>query len=327
MRITQAAKRFMTVNRWILIVAFGLVLLLVVLYIAGETYKSIDYRERFAEMHGSLAHVEETFVEMEGEHRYFSVSLRNDHDIAVKGYLKVPAETGELYPAFLVLGGLRTGRKTLDYIHNTRKVILLALDYPYEGKTSRMSVYEFVSTIPRIRRAIIETVPAAQAAVDYLLKRDDVDPDRIVLIGGSLGAFFVPALTVVDERIAAAAMLFGGGDIQAILSASTEVPRWLAAPVGWLGAVLVSPVEPLKYVSDISPRPLFMLNGTGDSQIPERCGRLLSDAAREPKTVRWIDAGHVNIREKEFHRLVSDELIAWLVAQRIVTEDCFIPFE
>ena len=137
----------MIMKRWLPITAFGLVLLVAVLYLAGEIYKSIDYRERFMGMHGSLTHTEETFVEMEGEHRYYSVSLGNDRDISVKGHLKVPAVPGKRYPAFLILGGLRTGRKTLDYIHNTRNVILLALDYPYEGKTSRMSVVEFVSSL------------------------------------------------------------------------------------------------------------------------------------------------------------------------------------
>lgn len=303
---------------------FGLVLLVLAFYFAGETYRSIDYRERFAGMHGTLAEVEESFVEMQGEHRFFLVSLRNTRGISVKGYLKVPAGTGGRYPAFLILGGLRTGRKTLDYIHITRGVVLLALDYPYEGKTSRLSVYEFVSSIPNIRRAVVHTVPAAMSAVDYLLKRDDVDPDRIVVLGGSMGAFFVPAVTAIDERIAAAVMLLGAGDIQAILSANLDVPGWLAGPAGWLGAVLVSPIEPLKYISEISPRPLFMLNSTGDPRIPERCSRLLYDAAREPKTIRWIDAGHINIRDKEFHRLVSDELIVWLVEQNLASKDCFI---
>jgi dipeptidyl aminopeptidase/acylaminoacyl peptidase len=307
--------------------AFALLLVAVMLYVGGEIYKSIDYRERFAAMHGSLAAVQESFVEELKGHRYFSVSLKNDHGISVEGYLKVPAEDSGRYPAFLILGGLRTGRNTLDYVHNTRNMVMLALDYPYEGKMSRMSVAEFISSIPAIRRSVIETVPAALSAIDYLFARDDVDSRRVVVVGGSLGAFFVPVVASLDGRPAAAAMLFGGGDLQAVIGASTEVPRWLAAPVGWIGAVLVSPVEPLKYVADIAPRPVFMLNGTGDDRIPERCGRLLYDAAREPKTIRWIDAGHVNIRDEKFHELVSEELISWLVGQGIITEDCFIRSE
>jgi hypothetical protein len=61
-----------------------------------------------------------------------------------------------------------------------------------------------------------------------------------------------------------------------------------------------------------------MLNGTGDPRMPEHCSRRLHEAAREPKTIRWIDAGHVNIRTVEFHRLVSRELADWMVANGLV---------
>jgi hypothetical protein len=58
-----------------------------------------------------------------------------------------------------------------------------------------------------------------------------------------------------------------------------------------------------------------MLNGQGDHRMPERNSRLLHDGAREPKTVRWIDTGHVTIRSAEFRRLVVAELTQWLEAE------------
>jgi fermentation-respiration switch protein FrsA (DUF1100 family) len=161
-------------------------------------------------------------------------------------------------------------------------------------------------------------------AVDYLLERDDVDPARIIVIGGSLGAFFVPAHAAIDERPAAAVMIYGAGDIESLLASSNEIPRLFAKPAAWLGAVLLSPVEPLKYAGDIAPRPLLMISGTQDPRIPERCSRILHDAAGEPKTVKWIDAGHISIQEKEFHGLISDALISWLVEQRLVPRKCFV---
>jgi fermentation-respiration switch protein FrsA (DUF1100 family) len=201
---------------------------------------------------------------------------------------------------------------------------MLALDYPYEGKTSKLGVWEFIRSVPRIRRAVIDTAPAAMTAVDYLLERDDVDPGRIIVIGGSLGAFFIPAHAAIDDRPAAAVMIYGAGDIQSLLASSNEIPRLFAKPAGWLGAVLLSPVEPMKYVGLISPRPLLMISGTQDPRIPERCSRLLHEAANEPKTVKWIDAGHVSVQEDEFHRLISDAMISWLVEQQLVPQECFV---
>jgi predicted esterase len=309
---------------WLFIPVLSIAILLLAVYITGEIYRSIDYRKRFLERRGRLVETGEYFVGENEGHRLFEITLESSTGIRTEGFLKAPAEEGGLRPAFLILGGLRTGRKTVEYVHNTRGIVLLALDYPYEGKTSRMSTWEFIRLVPRIRRAVLDTTPAVMTAVDYLLERDDVDPGRIIVIGGSLGTFFVPAHAAIDDRPAAAVMIYGAGDIQSILGARHEIPRWLARPAGWLGAVLISPIEPLKYVGNISPRPLLMISGTQDPRIPERCSRLLHDAASEPKTVKWIDAGHVSIQEEEFRGLISDAMISWLVEQGLVPQECFV---
>ena len=320
----KATGRRVTRHRRVLLIIAGIVLSQIFVYVAGEWYRRIDYSGRFLDLYGTPVSTNIAFREELDNHRLYSVHLANDRGVNVDGYLKVPDGDREQYPALLLLGGVRTGRQTIDYIRNTQGVVLLALDYPYEGKTSRMSAVEFVSAIPRIRKAVIRTVPAAMMAVDYLLARDDVDPRRIFLVGGSVGALFVPAVAATDPRIAAAAMLFGAGDIQTVMRVNLELPGIVARPASWLGAILVSPVEPAKYIGRVAPRPVFMLNGTGDPRMPEQCSRILHDAAGDPKTVRWIDAGHVNIRDTKFHNTVARELVDWLVAQNLVTPENFI---
>ena len=310
-------------KRRLTITFLSIVILLLAVYIAGEIYRARDWSERFMERKGDLARSEERLAGEDGAHLHFDVTLESSTGISVNGFLKTPSGGGP-HPAFLILGGVRTGRKTLEYIGYTRGIVMLALDYPYEGKTSRMSVGEFLGSVPSIRRAVLDTAPAASMAVDYLLERDDVDPGRIIVIGGSLGAFFVPAHAAIDDRPAAAVMIYGAGDIQSILAASHDMPRLAARPAGWLGAVLLSPVEPLKYAHLISPRPLLMISGRNDERIPERCSRLLHEAAGEPKTVRWIDTGHVTVREDEFHTLVSGILIDWLAEKKLVSRECFL---
>jgi len=308
----------------VLIITFlSIVTLILAVYITGEIYRSFDHRDDFLERRGALVESEERLAGESGGHLLFDVTLESSTGIRSAGFLKVPAEDGALHPAFLILGGLRTGRNTLEYISNTRGIVMLALDYPYEGKTERMGTWEFMGSVPRIRRAVLETAPAMMTAVDYLLERDDVDPGRIIVIGGSLGAFFVPAHAAIDGRTAAAVMIYGAGDIQSMLAASQEIPRALTGPASWLGAVLLSPVEPLKYVGDISPRPLLMISGIQDPRIPPRCSRLLHDAAREPKTVSWIDAGHVAVQDEEFRELVNTIIVGWLVEQGLAGPECF----
>jgi len=311
-------------KKTLIIISLAIVILLLAAYITGEIYRSIDYRERFLERRGALVESEERLTGESGGCLLFDVTLESSTGIRTTGSLEVPAAGGALHPAFLILGGLRTGRNTLEYIDNARGIVILALDYPYEGKTERMGTWEFIRSVPRIRRAVLDTAPALMTAVDYLLDRDDVDPARITVIGGSLGAFFVPAHAAIDSRTAAAVMIYGAGDIRSLLAASREIPRALTRPASWLGAVLLSPVEPLKYADEISPRPLLMISGIQDPRIPPRCSRLFHDAALEPKTVEWIDAGHIPIQDEGFKELVNMILVEWIVEQGLAPRECFV---
>jgi dienelactone hydrolase len=288
------------------------------LFIGGEYYRRRDYRSEFLERKGRLVSVEETTIEERPDYSLCQLQFSSDGGIETGGYFRLPAKGNAPYPVLVILGGVRTGRKTIEYVGPTEGVALLALDYPYEGKRRDLSAWECVTGLPAMRQAVINTVPAVMLGVDYLLDRQDIDPNRIVFIGGSVGAFFSPAVAAADPRIDAVGLLFGGGDLQAIGEANLEWPGLIAVPVAWVLSVLVSPVEPLKYVDRISPRPLLMLNGTDDPRIPERCSRLLHERAKDPKTIRWIPAGHVSVRTKKFRGLVGRELATWLVDNQLV---------
>ena len=283
----------------------GFCVFIAAVYATGEWYRRIDYREKFVAMRGKLASVETSPAELRGGHSILSVSLQNDRNILLSASLRVPDGKGKRYPAIVILGGVVTGRRTIDYLDSTDDIVLLALDYPYEGKREKLGVLEFAKSLPRIRRAVLETVPAIMLGIDYLLTRDDVMPDRIILVGGSLGAMFVPAAMASDGRIAAGAILFGAGNIELLLRSDLDLPAPVGVPVSWACAVLTSPVEPLKYVADISPRPLFMLNGSRDPRINPECSRILHETARDPKTIVWLDAGHLGVSSRKFHELQS----------------------
>jgi hypothetical protein len=283
-----------------------------------EIYRRQDFSVEFAERKGRLVEAEEVPVSEARDGRIYRVRLLNNRGLAVHAGLRLPESGDGPFPAFLILGGLRTGSRVIEMLADVGDVVLLALDYPYEGKKSHLSVLEFITALPRARRALMETVPASMMAVDYLLTKDEVDPARLVFIGGSLGALFGPALGAADGRIAAIAMLFGAGDLGSLIAANLEVTPWIARPAGWAGSLLTSPLEPLKYIHRISPRPVFMMSAANDPRMPAHCSRVLHEHAGEPKTIRWIPTDHISIHSKEFHRLVRSELEGWLEEQGIV---------
>ena len=301
------------------IAAFGL--LAMVLYIAGEVYSRRDYLPHFHKRKGELVSARETVLEPGPSWDVVHVVLRDNRGIEVEAHLRVPHSGRTRRRALVILGGVRTGKRTIDYLGNTGGWTVMALDYPYRGKRSGLSRTEFLAALPAMRQAVLDTVPATMLAVDYLERCGDVEPTRIVLVGGSFGALFTPAVAAADSRISAAAIFFGAGDLHALIDANIEL-WWPLKPVAsWLGSIIVSPLEPLKYVHRISPRPVFMLNGTGDRAVPEACARALHDRAGPPKTAVWLPVGHVDIRSPEFHQHVLDEFVAWLSQIEFIAAD------
>jgi len=128
-----------------------------------------------------------------------------------------------------------------------------------------------------------------EAAVQYLRSRDDIDPERIGILGCSTGA---------EIAIAAAARF---GEIGAVvadapfaptlkdISTPVTVQDWLTLGISplfyqyieWLSGV--SPEKPLSQaVQEISPRPLLLISTGGDYE--KRQADMYYNLAGEPKT-------------------------------------------
>jgi hypothetical protein len=309
---SQKSKPWIRWLRRFAVLAASAALLVMVVYTAGEIYKERDFLPYFLERTSPLAEVAETVIEEHPDHRILQLRLENERGIWVEAHLKVPYQGDSARPVLITMGGAGTGRKPIDHLENTGDWLILALDYPYHGDEGNMSHWEFAQVVPEARRAMMETVPASRMALDYLWRRDDVDRERVVLAGGSLGALFAPALAAADERVSALAIIFGAGDLHELIRANLDM-AWPAKPVvSWIGSVIVSPLEPLKYIGRVSPRPVFFLSGTEDEAMPVHFSRLLHEKAGEPKTIRWLPVGHVNIRDPKFHGRVLQTVLDWL---------------
>ncbi|BCM91665.1 hypothetical protein IAD21_03540 [Abditibacteriota bacterium] len=69
-------------------------------------------------------------------------------------------------------------------------------------------------------------------------------------------------------------------------------------------------IAPRRYIGRISPRPLLLIHGTGDSLIPSSQARLNYASAKQPKALYWIDgaehcAGHRVAGEEYEKRVIS----------------------
>ncbi len=141
-------------------------------------------------------------------------------------------------------------------------------------------------------------------AVDYLLTRPEVDPNRIGILGHSMGgATTIIAAAQISEIaavVAQSAYTSLEDNISQSFQALTGLPPFPFAPlVIWFSeheadAPLKS-VSPISVIAEIAPRPLLLVHGELDALISVENAHNLYAAAQEPKSLYILpNAEHGN---------------------------------
>ncbi len=150
------------------------------------------------------------------------------------------------------------------------------------------------------------------AAIDAMAARPEVDASRIGLLGMSMGGVITIVVGAQDERVRSMVVECPFATHETILTRSlrhySKVPMSAFAPfVRWMlerrfGEPL-SAVEPIRFVADFAPRPLFIIGDENDAVVGVEDSRRLFDAAGEPKRY-WLIPNSDHARGWQF---ASDE--------------------
>jgi fermentation-respiration switch protein FrsA (DUF1100 family) len=151
------------------------------------------------------------------------------------------------------------------------------------------------------------------AAMETLLSRGDIDKDRIVIygqsLGGALAAYYVAHSTHRD-RVRALVLESAFSDYVDI-AREKFTDHWITWPFQWIPLLSVDDrFSPLPVMAKISPIPLLILHGDQDLVVPMHHAQRLYDAARQPKQL-WIvsGAGHIQTTGSS---AVRERLVAYL---------------
>ena len=169
------------------------------------------------------------------------------------------------------------------------------------------------------RARMWKTVHEARRLIDYLVTREDIDPNRIYLIGASYGAITGTVVVAQEKRIKAASLVVGGGDWTVLASApeiQRELPGWVRPYAGAIMSFLVGPSDPILHAPQTAGTPVFMQNGSNDGVVVPAAGEALYAALGEPKDIRWYPIDHPDREEhgEKVLELLRDGL-DWLVKQ------------
>ncbi len=210
--------------------------------------------------------------------------LPGGHDVVIKtddgirlGAWYLPVAVGRHGPAVLVCngnGGDRSGRALLAAGLSRLGLSVLLFDYRGYGGNPGNPTEEGLAA-------------DARAAQQWLAAQPEVDPNRIVYFGESLGAAVVIGLAM--ERPPAALVL------RSPFTSLREVGRvhypWL--PVGRL---LIDRYPSIDRIGSVTA-PLLVIAGDRDDIVPESLSKKLYEAAPEPK--RYLSVPGANHNDPE----------------------------
>lgn len=297
-------RRILTVVAFILITTVGVI-------VADLSTVQRDY---FSARQGDVSgfHIAETG--RRGEAGIVdTVHIESSTGLSVRLRTLRPVDSdGHRYPLLLMLGGHRTGKNAVELVGEPDDIAYVAIDYPYRGSHSLDGMAEIVLTIPDIQRAFLDTPPALSLALDWLLMQPWVDPERIELVGISLGVPFAAVAGALDERFRRVWLIHGGADNQEWIeyAARGRVENKTLRSGMVRAALFISygnSFDTRSWIDEIAPRPLVVIAARDDDFVPPSAQQGFVDAAvRDSVEVIWTDGLHIGPgRQRELGQLLA----------------------
>jgi uncharacterized protein len=159
---------------------------------------------------------------------------------------------------------------------------VLAFDWPGLGNSEGTIRWD-----GQARRAMV-------AAIDWLSTRPGVDPQRVGGLGFSMGAYVMTQVAAADARLRAVVLEAPPPDFEDYVVA--HCGRWgpLSRQAGRMAlhgsGLLDRGTSAVEVIGRIAPRPVLILGGTRDTEIPSALISRLYTAAGHPKSL-WIVDG------------------------------------
>ncbi len=201
----------------------------------------------------------------------------------------------------------------LDILDGTEKVARLCastlaqngigglfVTMPYYGQRrpagSRMRMLS--TDVPRSVEAVRQSVLDLRCATAWMAARPEVDPQRLGIMGTSLGSLIGTLTAEMEPRLGRVAILLGGGGF---VDAYYDHPRarpyreaWEAAG-GTRDAVVkfFAPVDPVTCAANLKDRKVLMLAAKHDQIILPKMTEALWNATGRQQ-IYWVDSNHIS---------------------------------
>jgi len=300
---------------------------LLVLVVGLAVYKERVDARYFEEYDPNLPHeIEVHAVTEEDGYRLEYFSFQSRPGEMVPTLLALPKEQDEPLPLILFLHGIGQKKDFLKEICTPfvqNGFAFACFDQHMQGERKLPEDASVMANVRAFWDRPWKTVNDSRRFLDFVEHRDDIDMDRIYLVGASYGAITGSTFTARDKRVQAAALVYGGADINTMLQAemideeigsSAPALKPVLPVLRNAIAYLLDASDPKHYAAGIAPRPVLLQNGLADRVVSPEAGKILQEAVQGDKTIQWYEGDHIGLDEDTVKEVLLAGL-TWLVKQ------------
>jgi uncharacterized protein len=159
-----------------------------------------------------------------------------------------------------------------------RGAVALTIDSPFVRSEDK-KIREGTADLEPTYETMVQYVQDLLRGLDILVDQFGADPERLAIVGYSMGAQPAALAAALDPRVRALVLMAGLAHPSGLPSDPHEQE-------------LFGAIDTIDYVDNLAPTRLLLQGAEYDSVISHREMELLERAASEPKEIRWYDADH-----------------------------------
>ena len=225
----------------------------------------------------------------------------------------------EKLPLVAVLGGIGSGEDNIRPVADAGENAVAGFDWPLPTELPRG--FKAVEALPALRHKALSVPGQVSAMLNWLVRQPWSDPQRVSLLGFSLGAIALPAAEHMAQHDGLAirwtVLAYGSAGLAALVKGDRRIePGWERPLLGQGAAFLLWPLEPARHLPGLHGE-FLILGASSDEVVDRRSSAQLEALAPEPKTIIHTASEHIGTGSDRSALLAEAVAITrhWLAAK------------